>query len=127
MKKTNAITLALISVGLLVSAPLFAHHGAAEFSTKDKITLKGVVTEFAFTNPHVQVYFDVRNEKGETERWLGDLPAPNTLIRAGWNKRTLKPGDSVTVSGYPAHRGVHAIWIGKLIGPDGMPIPLSED
>jgi hydrogenase maturation factor len=49
------------------------------------------------------------------------------LGRAGWSKNTLKPGDSVTVSGYAAKDGTHIIWIRKLIGPDGNSLQLFED
>lgn len=120
--------LLMVAAGLLfVSAPLAAHHGTASYDTKNVVTVKATMTDFRFINPHVQLFFDVKNEKGESENWQGELTAPNKLSRAGWTKHTLKPGDSVTVSGYIAKDGAHSIWIQKLIGPDGQSLPLFEE
>jgi hypothetical protein len=106
---------------------MFAHHGTAAFETGKEITFKASVTDFVFSNPHVQVYFKVTNDKGEAEQWQGELTAPNKLIRAGWNKHTLKPGDAVTVTGYQVKSGEKTMWIRKMIGPDGQPMQLFED
>jgi hypothetical protein len=109
------------------SAPALAHHGTAAFDTDRMVTVKGTITDFQYVNPHAQVYFTVKNDKGEDEAWQGELTAPNKLSRAGWSKRTLNPGDSVTVSGNPAKNGEHTLWIRKLIGPDGQSLQLFED
>lgn len=121
-------SLLLTVVGLLtISMPTAAHHGTAAYDIKNVVTVKATMTDFRFINPHVQLFFDVKNEKGETENWQGELTAPNKLTRAGWTKHTLKPGDSVTISGYVAKDGAHSVWIQKLIGPDGQPLPLFEE
>ena len=111
----------------IASLPVFAHHGTAAFDTTKSVKIKGTVTDFQFTNPHVLLFFECKNEKGETEQWQGELTAPNKLIRAGWSKHTLKPGDSVTVGGYAAMSGAHTIWIRELIGPSGEALPLFEE
>ena len=117
----------LVIAALLLALPLLAHHGAAAFDVTKMVTVKGAVTDFQYVNPHVQVYFDVKSDKGETEAWQGELTAPNKLSRAGWSKRTLKPGDIITVTGNPAQNGAHTLWIRKLIGPDGESLQLFED
>ena len=117
----------VIIPALLLAIPLLAHHGAAAFDVTKMVTVKGTVTDFQYVNPHVQVYFDAKNDKGETEDWQGELTAPNKLSRAGWTKRTLKPGDMITVTGNPAANGAHTLWIRKLIGPDGESLQLFED
>jgi hypothetical protein len=111
----------------IASLPVFAHHGTAAFDTTKSVKIKGTVTDFQFTNPHVLLFFECKNEKGETEQWQGELTAPNKLIRAGWSKHTLKTGDSVTVGGYAAMSGAHTIWIRELIGPGGEAFPLFEE
>jgi len=128
MKQIRAILIFLTAIiGLVIASPaLFAHHGTAAFDTSKMVKVMGTVTAFLFVNPHVQVYFECKNEKGETEKWQGELTAPNKLIRAGWDKHTLKPGDSVTVSGYQSMSGAHTIWIRDLIGPSGESLPLAE-
>ena len=122
--------LALIALGAAIAAaclPGFAHHGSAAYETTEMITVKGTITEFRFINPHCQVFFDVKNDKGEVEHWQGELTAPNKLARAGWTKHSLNPGDAVTVSGLLAKNGAHSLWVRKLVGPDGQAMQLSED
>ena len=80
----------------MLSRPLIAHHGTAAYDTSKVVTVKGTMADFRFVNPHVQLFFDVKNEKGETEHWQAELTAPNKLSRAGWDKHTLKPGDLIT-------------------------------
>jgi hypothetical protein len=121
------IAIPVIITALLLAIPLLAHHGAAAFDVTKMVTVKGTVTDFQYVNPHVQVYFDAKNDKGEPEAWQGELTAPNKLSRAGWTKRTLKPGDMITVTGNPAANGAHTLWIRKLIGPDGESLQLFED
>jgi len=112
---------------IIMVVPLAAHHGTAAFDTKKSVKLTGTVTDFKFLNPHVLVVFECKNEKGETEEWQGELTAPNKLIRAGWDKHTLKPGDSITVTGFASASGAHLMWIRQLIGPSGEPLPLFEE
>jgi hypothetical protein len=128
VSRARLLTLLAGAAALLaVSVPVFAHHGTAAFDTSHMVTVKGTVTNFEYVNPHVQVYFTVKNDKGMEEAWQGELTAPNKLTRAGWNKHTLSPGDSVTASGFQAKNGEHTLWIRKLIGPDGQEMQLYED
>ena len=124
--KILVVILGVISV-LIVSGPSFAHHGTAAYDTQNIVTVKGTMTDFRFINPHVQLFFDVKNDKGEVEKWQAELTAPNKLSRAGWDKHTLKSGDSITASGYVSKNDVHTMWINKLIGPDGEALHLFEE
>jgi hypothetical protein len=127
MKIAN-VKLALISVTILIAigSPLSAHHGTAAFNTEE-VTVKGTVTNFVFVNPHCQLYWETKNEKGEIEKWQGELTAPTKLMRAGWTKYTLKAGDPITVSGQTVKSGNRTMWIRKMIGPDGKAMQLFED
>jgi len=127
MRTRAAVVLTVFGVFLLVSAPVFAHHGTAAYDTTNMVTVKGTVVDFRFINPHVQISFEVKNDKGEIETWDSRLTAPNKLSRAGWDKRTLKPGDAITASGYVAKNDPHNLWITKLIGPSGEELRLYED
>jgi uncharacterized cupredoxin-like copper-binding protein len=111
----------------IMAVPMFAHHGTAAFDTSKAVTVKGTVTEFVFLNPHVQIYFDVKNDKGEMEKWQGELTAPNKLARAGWTKKTLQPGDTIEVTGFRVQSGGNTLWIRKLVDPHGESLPLFED
>ena len=126
--RTTVLIAAVSAAALFIASGLaLAHHGAAAFDTDKMITIKGAVTELVYMNPHVQVYCETKNEKGVSEKWQGELTAPNKLNRAGWNKNTLKPGDQITVSGNPNKNNPHTLWIRKLIGPEGNSLPLFED
>lgn len=127
MRTKSLVVVAAVATVLIFSGLMFAHHGTAAYDTNNALTFKGTVTEFRFINPHCQIYFDVKNDKGEVEHWQGELTAPNKLARAGWTKHSLNPGDQITVSGFSGKYGGHSLWIRKLIGPDGQSMQLFED
>jgi hypothetical protein len=113
-----------VCMGILALATMaFAHHGTANYDTSTKITVKGVVTEFQFVNPHVQIYWDAKDDSGATQKWQGELTSPNHLERAGWTKSTLKPGDEVTINGFGTKSGSHEIWIQKVTLANGEDLP----
>ena len=81
------------------AAPALAHHSfSAEYDEKKVMTLKGVVTRFEWTNPHVRFYVDVKDEKGAVTNWDLEIMSVNTLTRAGWSRHSLKVGEEVTVT-----------------------------
>ena len=127
MKIKIFVSILVVAVVLIVASSMFAHHGTAAYDTSKVVTVKGTMTDFRFVNPHVQLYFDVKNDKGEIEKWQAELTAPNKLSRAGWDKHTLNPGDSITASGYVSKNDPHTMWINKLIGPDGQQLHLFEE
>jgi hypothetical protein len=99
---------------LLLSVSLSAHHGQAGYNTTVAVTVSGTVTGFQFVNPHSIVDLDVKDDKGETQAWQGELTSPNHLVRAGWTATTLKVGDQVTMAGYRAKSGANSMWITKI-------------
>jgi uncharacterized protein DUF6152 len=94
-------------VGLLaVSVPAFAHHGSSiSYDLKKTVTLKGTVSEFVWSNPHCQIYFDVKDDHGNVVRWGAETNGPGALAKEGWTKTTLKPGDEATIVVFPAKIG----------------------
>src|SRR5947207_1454406 len=99
---------ALTIAGFLLCtvAQAFAHHSfAAEYDEKKVMTIKGLVTKFEWTNPHVRFYVDVKDDKGALTNWDLELMSVNTLTRAGWDRHVLKVGDQVTVTFYLAKDG----------------------
>jgi hypothetical protein len=90
----------LLAVGvLLICGTMYAHHGSASaFDYTSRITVKATVTEYDWTNPHVLLKYDVKNDKGETEHWTMEMPSPGTLVGAGVYKSTFKTGDAVLAS-----------------------------
>jgi hypothetical protein len=118
--KKFMICLVLTFAALVVSAPLAAHHGEANYDTDKVVSVKGTVSEFQFINPHTLVTVDVKNDKGEIEKWSCEARSPGMLVRAGgWDKNTLKVGDVITVFGYRAKNGTPVLRLQKLTLPDG--------
>jgi len=90
----------LILAGII---PLAAHHSfGAEYDFTKPVTLTGVVVKWELINPHGWITLDAKDEEGKVTRWMIETGNPNALIRAGWRKDSLKPGDEVIVEGYRA-------------------------
>ena len=111
-----------------LTAPVMAgHHGGAAYDQTKSVTFEGTVTEMQFANPHVLVYWDVKSGDQAGQKWSGWLTAPTKLARAGWTRKTLNPGDRIVVTGTPHKDGSHVLQIRNLVGPEGNPLPLSEN
>jgi Family of unknown function (DUF6152) len=106
-----------------------AHHSGAMFEPEKTITLKGVVKEFEYTNPHSWLWVTVTNDDQTTVDWGFEAEGPSTLFRAGIKKGDLKPGDKVTVTGRPMRDGrPAAAWVavikedGRVLQPRVAPV-----
>lgn len=125
MKNMRRVSLALIVFFLFGSTIALAHHGTANFDTTKSVTVKGAVTGFQFINPHVTISMDVKDDKGNVQNWQGALTSPNHLMRTGWTKDTLKAGDVIAISGFPAKTGAPEIWIQKVVLASGEALDTS--
>jgi len=101
---------------LLVAMPVLAHHSfAARYDESNLITLTGKVTKVIWKNPHVIVHMDVTGDDGQVADWQMEMGSPNGLMQQGWKVDSLKPGDQVTVSGFPAKDGSRAANARKVV------------
>ena len=92
-------TIFFAAAGLLaVSVPLVAHHGYAAYDTDKKVSLKGTVTRWLWSNPHCLLQFDVADSSGHVAHWITETENPSTMARAGWTEKSIKAGDQVTVN-----------------------------
>jgi hypothetical protein len=113
---------AAAALSVMASAsPAFAHHSfQAVFDMQSTVTLHGTVTKFDFINPHGRLYFDVKDEAtGKVTNWSAEVSNPNAMLRLGWNKNTVKPGDVLTVVGAKARDGTNFILGRTFTLPDG--------
>jgi hypothetical protein len=89
----------LAGISLVLTPAARAHHSQSEFDFQLKVAIEGKVTTLEWKSPHARLYVDVTDKNGKTETWNFELPSPNTLMRRGWKRDSLKPGDVVKVTG----------------------------
>jgi len=99
--RTNRVIALLLGTGLLLaSLTVVAHHSvSAEFDTAKKVTFTGTVKKIDWMNPHIYTHIEAKDASGKTVVYEVEGGAPNSLFRNGWRPDTLKPGETVTVSG----------------------------
>ena len=108
---------------LAISPRAFGHHGDAGYDTTKLVTVKGMVTEYHFQNPHIEIFIDMKKEDRLSEKWHGELNSPNLVSRmAGWNGKTLKPGDEIVLIGYRAKNGLNVLRLEKVLLANGTEI-----
>ena len=122
--KNRTLILGVIVSLLVMSIPVLAHHGTGISYDEAKVsTVKGVITKFAWANPHSQLYFDVKDAKGNVEHWAAEMRAPGNLIAGGYTRRglleKLAPGKEITVSGNPSKVGAPVMVLIKAVLADG--------
>ena len=93
-----------VLVGLCLSLvpAAWAHHSQSEYDLRSKVEVEGTVTKVEWRSPHAWIYVDATSDKGEKVNWSFELPSPVTLMRRGWTRDSVKPGDHVKVGGAPA-------------------------
>jgi hypothetical protein len=104
IKTFRTITFAIVTL-LAVCVPVFAHHGGAAYETDKSVIVKGTVTDYIWSNPHVFVKVDVKDDKGNMAHWIVEAQNPVSMMSIGWSKNTFKPGDEVEIDAMPARNG----------------------
>jgi hypothetical protein len=108
------------AVSTIAGGVASAHHSRAGYDSDDKqLTLKGIVTEYKWKNPHVFIVWDTKDANGKVVQWVGELSSVSTMISEGMNKQSLKPGDEILVTAVPAKEGKPQSLIRKVVKPDG--------
>ena len=120
MKRRLLTLVFAAAVALLLSASMLAHHGSGiSYDMSKSITLTGTVTEFVWSNPHCQVFFDVKDAKGNVVNWGGELGSPTVLRNAGYDRNVFKAGDKITVTGRPSKSDSTVMLPVKVVFADG--------
>jgi hypothetical protein len=114
---SSSILAGIVGVVLLSTSPS-AHHGAASlYDVKKETTIKATITEFIWTNPHVEV--GIASVDDKSQRWLLELGSPPNITNRGWTAKSLKPGDVVTITFNPGLRGMRIGRLLRVVLPDG--------
>lgn len=112
--------LAIAAVTVVLPAAALAHHGRALiYESKKETTVKATVTEFVWSNPHVQIGIDGMDASGARRQWLLEASSTGILAERGWSRRSLKVGDTVTVTFHPGLRGAPTGDLIKVVLADG--------
>ena len=97
----TVITAGLVAAAALGVTQASAHHAfAAEFDGKSPVLLRGKVTKVEWINPHAWVHVNVVGADGTAVEWMVEGGTPNTLLRAGIDRNSLKVGTEIVVRGY---------------------------
>ncbi|MDT8399135.1 MAG: DUF6152 family protein [Pseudomonadales bacterium] len=105
---------------LNLTLPALAHHSfAVHFDADRMIEIQGVVTRFHFANPHGVIFLTVTGENGSETLWRGETNSPNLLKRRGWTADSIKPGQAITISGWPAREGEPMLRVAAVTFADG--------
>ena len=99
------VSWATLAGALLFAGAAMAHHGVAGYDMTKTVTLHGTVTKFEWSNPHVVVYLDAKNEAGEMQHWTIEFASPVHMVRAGWSKNSMKTGDDIVIDTHPSKNG----------------------
>jgi hypothetical protein len=117
MVRAVATTIALAV--FLLPVPALSHHSNVGYEVNKVITVTGVVKDFEWVNPHTWLHLVVEDGKGGKVEWAAEGRAPGILLRAGWTRNSLKPGETVTVDMSPAKDGSPTAIIARVTKADG--------
>ncbi|MGC4029499.1 MAG: DUF6152 family protein [Steroidobacteraceae bacterium] len=102
-----------------IAVPVAAHHSFSMFDMKKEMTLTGEVKEFQWTNPHIWVQLMAPGADGKVVEWSIEGNSPSTLSRTGWSKRSVAPGDKVSIVIHPLRDGQNGGSLVKIVREDG--------
>jgi hypothetical protein len=116
MRTPKKLLLGAIGI-LVVASPLFAHH-AWPVNRSKELTVKGTVTAYTWSDPHVMIALDVATAAG-VENWNVGGPSMNRMAGNGWDKGTLKAGDVITGIGHRFADGSNVLQLQKIVMASG--------
>ena len=122
MKALFAPAFAVVALVAAIT-PLSAHH-SWPVSYNKLVTVKGTVTDFAWSNPHPMMIVEVPTSDGKTEKWQIGGPAIIRMEANGWTKGTVKPGDTITGVGYQFADGQKILKLDRVVLADGKELLL---
>jgi len=107
-------------LALCFAAGAQAHHSfAVYFDPAKDIKITGKVTAFRFTNPHGSVVLEVADGRGGVKEWRAETNAPTVLQRRGWKRDSIKPGETITIEGWPSRDGKPYMRLRRAVHADG--------
>jgi len=102
----------------------FAHHGSRiSYDLSKTVTVKGIVKEFSYENPHIYITFEAKDDAGNPVEWVVETDPPMMMARKfGWSRHYIKPGDEITVNGFRAKDNTNTANARDVILPNGKKV-----
>jgi len=122
----TSLALAAAAAALL-SIPVWAHHSHANYNTAEFRSLSGTITEVIWTNPHVWLYMDVADAQGRQQMWALEGGSVTALMRGGWQRDSMKPGDKVSVRCHSLRDGSEGCLLGFVTNINGTAMDKEFD
>src|SRR5438309_779061 len=118
--KLLAVGVLLMAIPLFAPLRLLAHHGGNSlYDVKKEVSADATVTDFLWTNPHVEIGLDAKDDKGKVKHWILEANSTPVMANRGWNRKTLEPGEIIKVTFNPSLRGGSVGRLIKLTKADG--------
>ena len=125
--RTKCVEFVIVILSFCVaSSTLFAHHGNSAYDETTPVKIKGMVTKFDWTNPHIYIYLDLKHSDGTITHWTVESLSPERMTRMGWGKNSVKPGDQVAITLSAAKDGSPTGYLTKLVFADGRELKTRE-
>ena len=129
-RRMTLFSFSLAALFLIAGRTVLSHHGSAvSYDTRLSvaITMTGTVTEVRWRNPHVFIMYEVKDDKGGTVLWSAETSSPTSMIgEHGWTRRTINPGDVLTMTVLPSRAGTPAGLLYKVVAADGKVLLQDE-
>ncbi len=115
----------VLLASLLISAPALAHHSYSMFDLTKEVEVQGTVKKFNWTNPHAWVALNTKDAAGNPVVAAIEMNGPGYMVRNGWKRESLKPGDVITATVHPLRDGSPGGDLVKVTFPDGRVLSAS--
>jgi hypothetical protein len=124
--KTGCLVSALMLSVFLVAGAALAHHSVAAYDMEKTVTVEGEVKTVTWTNPHISFAIETAPKSGQPgDNWVLEASSPGVLVRSGWTKKSLQPGDHASFVIAPLRSGQFGGVLLKAILPDGRTLSYS--
>jgi hypothetical protein len=121
--KCKSLLIFALGIGVCIfSSSALAHHGSAEYDTDKRVTIKGTVTQWLWSNPHCILQLDVTDASNQVVHWYAETENPSTISHFGLSRTSFKPGDEVTVTMITVKNGRPLGRIAEVVLPDGRKV-----
>ena len=127
MSKKGLSVLGLCAGLLLFVGLSYGHHSNSIYDESNYVSLIGTVAKFEFANPHVLIHLDVKDRDGNVVTWSTLGGPPNRMNKgAGWTSKSFRPGEELTIIGFPFRDGRPGLLFQKIVRADGQVVPMAD-